>query len=719
MFPFLVTAQEANRVTVSHRLLFSQDQSPSTGNALTGLPRFFPICFARATNGYVYMATGLTPVTKWDGLRAEAITAGVPAPAAALTLAATGNGDISGRYTAYQRFIDADGNPSNLSPVSNEIVVTDVATVLYTDVEVPTDKKIVTRQILRNTDGQSLTYYVDVETTDLNLTSFSSTKLDTELRLGVAVPLFDTEDRSLANRFGVPRNDKPLIAYYNSRLFLAGDITYAEGHIEVTNGSTTVYGIGTEWTDSFTDRFLYIVGHDRSYEIASVDTDNQTLTLESAFRGTTDTLAEYAIRSAPAQRTLMYFTESGRFDAWPAVNSLEISSSEDLEEEITALLVSQSFLYIIQRRHIYRMTFLADPLTDGGVFLAARRGCINNRCWVNVDGWTYMIDDRGAYRFDGSDQVEELSMPIQDIFWNNREGSDARINWKASRLFHASHDRDDATVRWFVALSGQRVPRHALCFNYQNQQWWIEEYPWPVGASELVRRLPPRAILSGPPRRVYTTNVGTLDGPNQDAGDTRCDVLSAGPCSVTTQDAIFPVSGVVGNPIAIVEGRGKGQVRVVSSVSGQTVRTTQRWSIRPDTTSVFQLGGIRWKWLSGWFNWAFKEEDQVRRIIFGFQPVTHSNTFDLRVYRDYAESPEVWQLTWPNTPAEASGVETTRDDPDAVFDLTQEKGYAHLRLDSWKSFDEWRRDIISLELRGFSGHDHVQIFGGVIQGGKQ
>ena len=152
--------------TVRHTLLFRSKNNTNSADLLTNLPRFHPLEFARAPNGYVYMANGMSPVVKWDGTDTGIKTVGVAAPLTAPTLSFTGPGSIEGSYVAYVRFVDEDGNVSNLSPASAEVNATNNGTVLYDDVPVSDDSKVVRRQILRNTAGQFLTFYVDIDTSD-------------------------------------------------------------------------------------------------------------------------------------------------------------------------------------------------------------------------------------------------------------------------------------------------------------------------------------------------------------------------------------------------------------------------------------------------------------------------------------------------------------------------------------------------------------------------
>lgn len=615
--------------------------------------------------------------------------------------------DITGEFWAYQRFLDEDGNPSNLSPISNAINVTRACQILYTNVPAPTDPKIVRRQILRNTSGQATTFYVAVDTTDLSSTSFADSFNDEELATQEAVVLFDTNGVSLADRYNLPPDDKPILCAYLDRMFAAGETPYSAGHVEVTNGSATVYGVGTQWTSVFAGRVLYVVGEGRPYQISAVDVTAQALTLSEAYRGATDLFAGYAVRPEPAQRRIVQYTEAGLYEAWPPANALQLDDNGD---DVTGLMAAESFLYVLQRRHTWRLSYHLGPEIDGGLFLAAKRGCVNNRSWVYIDGYAYMLDEQGVYKFGGGGDVEHLSAPIQDLFWVERADGGLHINWEAQDWFHALHNKDERTIRWFVALSGSRLPRHALCWNYDSKAWWLEEFAFPVGASAVMDDLVTQPVVAGPSRRVFAEGFGTLDGPDPAAGTTRAAAASGGTESVVgPASATFPGSGVAGSPVAIYDGRGKGQVNIVSAVSGATVRCVRPWLVRPDDTSKFQLGGFTWTWQSGDFRWLNEEGDEQRRVEVVFVPTQTPAQCDLRFYRDFSAAAEQAGYDWPACQAEVDSVKIVNANGDAVIDLTFQYGFAQVRRSGRRELYVWKADIFSLELAGVSAESAVSI----------
>lgn len=70
--------------------------------------------------------------------------------------------------------------------------------------------------------------------------------------------------------------------------------SYSTGTVEITQDSTTVTGTGTVWTSDMVGRLIKFSGSDEYYEISAVG-GNTSLTLSSAYIGTTDTDATYEI----------------------------------------------------------------------------------------------------------------------------------------------------------------------------------------------------------------------------------------------------------------------------------------------------------------------------------------------------------------------------------------------------------------------------------------
>ncbi len=742
-------------------------------------------CMVEDTQGDLYVANGIDAVLRWDGFLSQFEPAGLDPPTAAVTVGGSGVGAIVGEYYAYLRFVDAQGNVSNLSPIStvynatnlsgtvtgatnaSPIVITSaahglvtgatvriegvggntsanntwtvtvltantfslddshgtasyngggtwtsgVATIAFTSVQIATDSKIVKRQILRNTDGQTTTFYVDVDTTDLTSTSLSSTQTDEQLSAGTAVPILDADRNPSANRHTKPLTYFAYLASHLDRLFMAGNIEYTRGHVKVTSGSTTVTGVGTDWKETFEGRYLYIAGADKSYEISTVSESAQTLTLVLPYLGNTDSFAFYAIKPPPAYRRLVMFSEAGLPQSWPAINGLSI---QETGGEITGLMQKGPFLYILEDRHIHKLTFSASPLTDGAVFMVAQRGVVNNRSWVLVDDQAYMLDELGIHRFMGGNDIEHLSTGIQGVFRADEE-SPYKIQWRQKEFFFATLDRQRETIRWFVVMDGNRYPKHALCLQYRQVRFWVEEYPFPIGGacSGQMAQIP-QAFYGGQHAKVVAAWNGTLDLVSPTAGDVRSAATSSTAFSLTDTAATWPTTGLVNAPIAIVNGTGKGQRRRIVSVSGTTLTIDSPWLELPDDTSVYQLGGIHWRYRSNWLRLSRAETTAQRRFEFSFEPTEDAAMANLRFLADTSDGAEIQQTTFSSEAG--GGIASTKSEADMQVDLTRENGIVSKQLPGHKEHFIKGKRWTQFELEGETNADPVRLYSFLYEG---
>jgi hypothetical protein len=84
---------------------------------LGGLSPDHPISFAETSEGKLLLANGIDPMLEWDGQKSVAEPCGVIPPTQAVSMSGVGPGSILGKFFAFQRYIDDEGNPSNLSPI--------------------------------------------------------------------------------------------------------------------------------------------------------------------------------------------------------------------------------------------------------------------------------------------------------------------------------------------------------------------------------------------------------------------------------------------------------------------------------------------------------------------------------------------------------------------------------------------------------------------------
>lgn len=358
----------------------------------------------------------------------------------------------------------------------------------------------------------------------------------------------------------------------------------------------------------------------------------------------------------------------------------------------------------------------SDPAEDGFAWPIATRGAVNNRCYAIVGETVYMLDTDGIYAFSGNGDVQPSSLPIQNIF--RPSDSPYMINWQGAQWFHCSQFPNQETIRWFVTLSGHQYPRHAIVYNYRTNRWWIEEFNRPITSSVVGELSGGRVVYLGTDAKTTLAMwQGFTDGPDPDKGTTRATATSGTPLTIVSTGATYPSAGVVANPMTIVDGRGKGQTRRVSATSGATINVVNPWFILPDSTSVFQLGGIPWSFQTGFFRYVEDDQNSVSRVEVIFKPQTDPALMSIEVFHDYSTDPYEWTGTL--AAADNNGVRITSGESALVADLTKDNGYVKHRLDRHRDEHLDGTHYVSVGLSGVGGKEPTSIYEMTIDGASR
>lgn len=685
-----------------------------------------PVSIVETSDGVVLISNGIDPVLQWDGYATETSIAGVAPPYVDFavaqsdvtsneqpTLGSSGAGTLEGTYRIAVRYVDSNGNYSDLSLFSDEHTAVAAAQFDFGNLPTPDQPTVVRRQILRNLDGEQGVFYVDIDTTDLGSATLTSTRDDDDLAAQEAVPLFDTSDRDIANIWTPPPSYKPFTAWHQQRMYYAGIQPYTDGSIRVAAASNQVYGLNTEWKATMVNRYLYFDGATQPYLITAVDVANQILTIDSANDAGELRYAAYSIKPGPDEDNTFYWSEANRPTAVPRVNAFILPRDGD---DVTGMMNFQSFLFFLKRRKMYRLTTRTDPLTDGNVYLGINRGCVNNRCWVIANEVAYLLDEGGVYAFLGGTEGRPMSPNIQDLFRRD-DLTKYAINWSAAKNFHASLSPQEEVIRWFVCIGGDSLPRTALCFGYTTQRWWIEQYQHPVGASCTGRTAGISGSVALGQETVYLGTYGNkilamtpvgLDGVVA-ANARRGTVTASSSWLLTVKGAALP--SLAGATVSIVKGRGMGQTRRIVDVDGNTLRVDRPWDVLPDENDIYQVGGIPVNYKSLRLRYQKSEIQTARQIEVNYYPVPRirdplAQTLRLDTYDDYLGTPRVGGRTLDaGLAARMSG---EKDVPGLEFRLDG-NGYQLVRADGGQEGQSDGPKAMSIGIRGVSSPARVRI----------
>lgn len=207
--------------------------------------------------------------------------------------------------------------------------------------------------------------------------------------------------------------------------------------------------------------------------------------------------AWYGANTSGTRPNSLFFSEVDEPESVPEVNEIVIQNNTGSQDRVVAVIPYGATLLVAQERHMYRLTYVAQPVIDAAVTLAGYRGLLNKRCWTVFEGGMYCVDSFGMYAFDGN-SMEPLSAAVDD-YWR-----DGIIDFTKSGNFFVQADPASRVVRFYYCRSTDSpIPPRALCYSMATKAWWEETYPQGIGSAAVLR-------IGGKQSLVYGTGQGTL-----------------------------------------------------------------------------------------------------------------------------------------------------------------------------------------------------------------
>lgn len=232
--------------------------------------------------------------------------------------------------------------------------------------------------------------------------------------------------------------------------------------------------------------------------------------------------AWYAVDTTGERPNSLLFSEVDEPESVPRENELVVQENTGVPDAVVALIPIGPYLLVAQRNHIYRLAYVAQPVLDASISLAAYRGVLNNRCWDCMGGVAFLVDGYGLYGCDGTGE-DALSVAV-DNYWR-----DGIIDFSQADKFHVRADPASKTVRFYYCQAGDTQPVRALCYCVATRAWWEETYETAVTAtcpSVVGNR---NVILAGQSNGVFTK-------PDSSAGAGIPYEYRSGPLSLTNAD---------------------------------------------------------------------------------------------------------------------------------------------------------------------------------------
>ena len=688
----------------------------------TGRNAEFTPSFCRTHDNRLVIVDGINPGRIWDGVSSATHALGIAAPTAAPTVATPVGGAASaGDYQIVYRYKAVSGAGTEYSSISPITTVTAAANDQfdYSALTASADARVTHVEVLRTVVGDTLIYYLDITVTN-GTTTGASTKSDTTLAdEDNAHPVDNTDGTENLARFDLPVT-KALMKACNDRYLSYGDNDYDIGHVEVTNGSASVQGRGTAWTSEMAARRMYFDGQTTEYTISSLNTGTQVITLSAVYGGSTNLFQAYSIRPDKLERAKIRYSPVAEPQSQRDLDSL--LPVEEVVGYTGGFTIKGSHVACEALRawQVYPSAMQGRASGNNKPGLGMRhltsRGLVNDRSWVLMEDLAFCLDRQGIWVTDGNGE-EDISRPIQD-YWR-----DNRLNFEAAKWFFASIDPAAELIRWHVSLGDAYLPTTCLVYNYRRKEWQgTEEYVWGLGTSVLVEVGGALRPLYGGPYGKFYLREGTLDGTTERTlrgGVTAATLLTL---TDTSSDAVLPATAPVGAPLAIVAGRGKGQVRRITAYAASVFTIDRPWSQVPSAAadpSTYQVGGILGSARFGIMQYAPVDVKNKRQASVVAQPTVEDAALDLRFYFDHGASPE----NYAEYTDDGLGVTTEKGKPDATMSLKRSRargatwaGRAHKRMDGLVNDRHDDGRFIQPEIRFVQGMDRVKVYEVVLEG---
>lgn len=195
--------------------------------------------------------------------------------------------------------------------------------------------------------------------------------------------------------------------------------------------------------------------------------------------------AWYGVDTTGSRPNAILYSEIDEPESVPAENELIVQENTTDPDKLVALIPMGGMMLLAQTCHLYRLTYVAQPVIDAAIVLVSYRGILNSRCWDVLGGVAYIADSNGMYAYDGQ-QEAPISVPIDNL-WRDKV-----IDFSKSEKFHVRADPSSQVVRFYYSRVGDSAPAQgngemvgvrALCYCVSTKAWWEETYPAAVTAA--------------------------------------------------------------------------------------------------------------------------------------------------------------------------------------------------------------------------------------------
>lgn len=412
---------------------------------------------------------------------------------------------------------------------------------------------------------------------------------------------------------------------WRDRLWVSGGPEFRLGFVNVTQNDAFVEGNNTtstppatKWGRAVNGYTLRVSGDTDDYDVEAYiypgdhGANDEGVFLSEVYRGSTATTKDYFLRPKHGR---VFFSEEGKPFATGVSNSIMLDG--DQGGKVTAIVPAGNNLVMATAGNTYAFTFGAEPLDSGGVAASIRRGigCIGDQSAAECNGFAFWLSDQGVVRSNGQ-SVDVVSHSLRQLFVD-REDADyivrRRSNGMAIDAYGAHYPARNQYLLAVRTRAGRQGANLVLAYNYLLDTW--DTFRVPVGISGWSpcedERGNPILLFSDPYGGCWRWDHGYVDcaGEINNHGRlsgrfvstaTLSDTLLPDPGGLFTSSMSNNFSsatlGLENAWIKIVSGTGVGQERRIVRNTTKIVYRDAPWDIAPDTSSVWEIGGITCIW---------------------------------------------------------------------------------------------------------------------------
>ena len=517
----------------------------------------------------------------------SAYTVGLVGPAGALGAPVTsGGGTITdGKHLVRYRYRDSKtryvSNPSDLLEQttgggSNKLIFTVASS--GSQIDTSTDARV-DQIILEMTPVSSGEFYV-------------AATLDNTVAATGTIDLSDTKlivETGVSENWGGPNDEDswshnvpPVTAFgceHKGKHFVGGHYD-REYTVTVSSGSTTVtITTSASFSANYEDRYLWVPDDDATYDISSIDTDQQ-LTIGTAYAGTSGEKDGIITAYEP---NMLYWSMTNYMESFDESRFLR-RVLEGRGDVLRGMKSYRGDLLLAGRASLSMLKYSVDPTPGDGyeIPIPGFRGIHNWRCMVEANGILYGWDRTGVWSLNGA-AITPISHPMRDIVERD-------IDYDYESTFHAGYDPVTDNLLFFFTTAGDTLPKNAMAYDVARKKWCVYSWPQAITATAIAKKPDGKTVLVLCDENGYSWEYGVDDfGDGVDFDDA---IVTCASGSTTTQIEVNETivsSALVGTYAWLVEDY---ESRLVISNTAGHILVDSAFTTAPAAGEEVYLGAI-------------------------------------------------------------------------------------------------------------------------------